>query len=186
VVSPRIPFAPWVVSPLFPFVLDRFAPIPVRRVNTVNRYIGKSIIARKPITRCYPWTSLTVTTSKIRIIAMVFSIFHFSTFVVSKMASSVFVWSNNKADIRAGNEYKTRKWLVFRAVENHRTYRTVGQKLTRSDLPSQKKILPKIKKNKIKNNRNFRKIDARPSGIGYTFSSQTLQCEVKIWLYRQK
>ena len=29
-------------------------------------------------------------------------------------------------------------------------------------------------------NRNFRKIDARPSGIGYTFSSQTLQCEVKI------
>ena len=24
-----------------------------KRVNTVNRYIGKSIIARKPITRCY-------------------------------------------------------------------------------------------------------------------------------------
>jgi hypothetical protein len=38
---------------------------------------------------------------------------------------------------------------------------------------SQKKLLPKIKKN----NRNFRKIDARPSGIGYTFSSQILQCE---------
>jgi hypothetical protein len=24
-------------------------------------------------------------------------------------------------------------------------------------------------------------VNKRPSGIGYTFSSQTLQCEVKIW-----
>jgi hypothetical protein len=39
----------------------------------------------------------------------------------------------------------------------------------------------RVKKNYCqKKNRNFRKIDARPSGIGYTFSSQTLQCEVKI------
>ena len=30
-----------------------------------------------------------------------------------------------------------------------------------------------------KNNRNFRKIDARPSGIGYTFSSQTLNVKSK-------
>jgi hypothetical protein len=45
----------------------------------------------------------------------------------------------------------------------------------------------RVKKKNIaknpKNNRNFRKIDARPSGIGYTFSSQTLQCEVKLYVY---
>jgi hypothetical protein len=29
------------------------------------------------------------------------------------MASYVFVWSKNRADIRNGNEYKTRKWLVL-------------------------------------------------------------------------
>ena len=29
------------------------------------------------------------------------------------MASYVFVWSKNKADIRDGNEYKIRKWLVL-------------------------------------------------------------------------
>jgi hypothetical protein len=34
-----------------------------------------------------------------------------------------------------------------------------------------KKIIAKKKKK----NRNFRKIDVRPSGISYTFSSQTLQ-----------
>jgi hypothetical protein len=78
-----------------------------------------------------------------------------------------------------------------RAVENRRTYRTVGQKLTRSDLnfsvsdPMSGAISLKsrrVKKNYCqKKNRNFRKIDARPPGIGYTFSSQTLQCEVKIW-----
>ena len=30
------------------------------------------------------------------------------------MASYVFVWSKNKADIRDGNEYKIRKWLVLK------------------------------------------------------------------------
>jgi hypothetical protein len=30
------------------------------------------------------------------------------------MASSVFVWSKNKVDIRDGNEYKIRKWLVLK------------------------------------------------------------------------
>ena len=29
------------------------------------------------------------------------------------MASYVFVWSKNRADIRDGNEYKIRKWLVL-------------------------------------------------------------------------
>ena len=38
---------------------------------------------------------------------------YLATFVVSKMASSVFVWSNNKVNIRNGNEYKIRKWLVL-------------------------------------------------------------------------
>jgi hypothetical protein len=32
---------------------------------------------------------------------------------VLKMASYVFVWSKNRADIRDGNEYKIRKWLVL-------------------------------------------------------------------------
>jgi hypothetical protein len=35
-------------------------------------------------------------------------------FVVSKMASSVSVANKNKADIRDGNEYKIRKWLVLK------------------------------------------------------------------------
>ena len=30
------------------------------------------------------------------------------------MASYVFVWSKNRADIRDGNEYKIRKWLVLK------------------------------------------------------------------------
>ena len=30
------------------------------------------------------------------------------------MASYVFVWSKNKADIRDGNKYKIRKWLVLK------------------------------------------------------------------------
>jgi hypothetical protein len=33
---------------------------------------------------------------------------------VSKMASSVSVANKNKADIRDGNEYKIRKWLVLK------------------------------------------------------------------------
>ena len=39
---------------------------------------------------------------------------YLATFAVSKMASSVFVWSKNRADIRDGNEYKIRKWLVLK------------------------------------------------------------------------
>jgi hypothetical protein len=37
-----------------------------------------------------------------------------AAFVVSKMASYVFVWSKNRADIRDGNEYKIWKWLVLK------------------------------------------------------------------------
>jgi hypothetical protein len=37
-----------------------------------------------------------------------------SSFVVSKMASSVSVANKNKADIRDGNEYKIWKWLVLK------------------------------------------------------------------------
>ena len=39
---------------------------------------------------------------------------YLATFAVSKMASSVFIWSKNRADIRDGNEYKIRKWLVLK------------------------------------------------------------------------
>ena len=39
---------------------------------------------------------------------------YLATFVVGKMASSVFVQSKNKADIRDGNEYIIRKWLVLK------------------------------------------------------------------------
>jgi hypothetical protein len=47
-------------------------------------------------------------------------------FVVSKMASSVFVLSKNKADIQDGNEYIIRKWLVLKFhgsghLPNHNT-----------------------------------------------------------------
>ena len=37
-----------------------------------------------------------------------------ATFTGSKMASSVFVSSKNRADIRDGNGYKIRKWLVLK------------------------------------------------------------------------
>jgi hypothetical protein len=39
---------------------------------------------------------------------------YLATFAVSKMASSVFVWSKNRDDIWDGNEYKIRKWLVLK------------------------------------------------------------------------
>jgi hypothetical protein len=39
---------------------------------------------------------------------------YLATFAVSKMASYVFVWSKYRADIRDGNEYKIRKWLVLK------------------------------------------------------------------------
>jgi hypothetical protein len=39
---------------------------------------------------------------------------YLATFVVSKMAVSVSVANKNKADIRDGNEYKIRKWLVLK------------------------------------------------------------------------
>jgi hypothetical protein len=37
-----------------------------------------------------------------------------ATFAVSKMASYVFVSSKNRDDIRVGNGYKIRKWLVLK------------------------------------------------------------------------
>ena len=39
---------------------------------------------------------------------------YLATFAVSEMASSVFVWSKNRADIRDGNKYKIWKWLVLK------------------------------------------------------------------------
>jgi hypothetical protein len=39
---------------------------------------------------------------------------YLATFVVRKMASSVSVAIKNKADIRDGNEYEIRKWLVLK------------------------------------------------------------------------
>jgi hypothetical protein len=44
----------------------------------------------------------------------ILSIYNLATFAVSKMASYVFVWSKNRADIWDGNEYEIRKWLVLK------------------------------------------------------------------------
>ena len=44
----------------------------------------------------------------------ILSIYNLATFAVSKMASYVFVWSKNRADIWDGNEHKIRKWLVLK------------------------------------------------------------------------
>jgi hypothetical protein len=42
-----------------------------------------------------------------------FGLDYLGTFAVSKMASSVFVWSKNKTDIRDGSEYIIQKWPFF-------------------------------------------------------------------------
>ena len=47
------------------------------------------------------------------------------------MASSVFVWSENKADIRDGNEYIIRKWLVLKFHgSGHLPNHTTSNKIT--------------------------------------------------------
>ena len=48
------------------------------------------------------------------ILVFLYTLDYLATFVVSKMASSVSVANKNKADIRDGNEYKIRKWLVLK------------------------------------------------------------------------
>ena len=48
------------------------------------------------------------------ILVFEYTLDYLATFAVSKMASYVFVWSKNRADIPDGNEYKIRKWLVLK------------------------------------------------------------------------
>jgi hypothetical protein len=48
------------------------------------------------------------------ILEFYYTLDYLATFVVSKMVSSVSVANKNKADIRDGNEYKIRKWLVLK------------------------------------------------------------------------
>ena len=48
------------------------------------------------------------------VIIFQYTLDYLATFAVSKMASYIFVWSKNLADIRDGNEYKIRKWLVLK------------------------------------------------------------------------
>ena len=61
------------------------------------------------------------------------------------MASSVFVWNNNKADIRDGNEYKIRKWLVlkFHGSSHLPNHTTVGKPRTDSVPPTMQSQIPK-------------------------------------------
>ena len=59
---------------------------------------------------------LQITTS----VNLYFKVYFFAISVVKVvrnfewLPSDVFVWSKNRADIRDGNEYKIRKWLVFK------------------------------------------------------------------------